>query len=270
VRGLVLDYRAGWQSTFLDAAQVRSALALLLAPASAATGIAVPDAAALEAMRVGPDAAPTAAAAPWIHLYAAMLGLSVVLPRTLLALWAAARGRWLGQRIVLPGGDLYFLRLLREQRGDGARVQVLPYGTAATPAAQAGLHSLLAAGLGEGAQTTYAAAVAYGDEDEAAALAAPPGTTLRLVLADLGATPEDDSHGRHLQALRKGAPGVPLLLLVDEAAFVARFAANPARVAERRAAWQRFAAAQGFELLIADLRHPDPKAAEAALQRVLG
>jgi len=33
LRGLVLDYRAGWQSTFVDAATVQAALQLLLAPA---------------------------------------------------------------------------------------------------------------------------------------------------------------------------------------------------------------------------------------------
>ena len=49
------------------------------------------------------------------------------------------------------------------------------------------------------------------------------------------ATPEDDTHGRFLQALRAAAPEVPLLLLADSAAFDRRFAATPARGAERRA-----------------------------------
>ena len=82
LRGLVLDYRAGWQSTFLDAADVHRVLAPLLAPASAVTGIAVPDAAAHRAMRLTAPAQPASApAAPWIHLYAATLAMAVVLPR---------------------------------------------------------------------------------------------------------------------------------------------------------------------------------------------
>jgi hypothetical protein len=62
LRGLVLDYRAGWQSTFLGAAQVQAALDGLLAPASAATGVPVP---AVAALQVAPEAAPTGPAAPW-------------------------------------------------------------------------------------------------------------------------------------------------------------------------------------------------------------
>ncbi len=60
-------------------------------------------------------------------------------------------------------------------------------------------------------------------------------TTLRLALVDLGATPEDDTHGRFLHALRAAAPGVPLVLLADASAFDRRFAGLPARGAERRA-----------------------------------
>ena len=38
LRGLVLDYRAGWQSTFLQADTVQRVLSTLLAPATALTG----------------------------------------------------------------------------------------------------------------------------------------------------------------------------------------------------------------------------------------
>ena len=51
-RGLVLDYRAGWDSTFLDAADVRRLLAALLGPASALSGLALPDVPALAALRL--------------------------------------------------------------------------------------------------------------------------------------------------------------------------------------------------------------------------
>jgi hypothetical protein len=269
VRGLVLDYRAGWQSTFLESGQVSDVLATLLAPATAVTGIAVPDAAALQALRFGPEAAPTAPAAPWIHLYAAMLGLFVVLPRTLLMALAAWQAHRYARHLPLQRGELYFQRLLREQAGALARVQVLPQGAPPTAAALAGLRALLAAGLGPGLQLDLAAATAYGDEDSAAALVPPAGTSLRLLLVDLGATPENDTHGRFAQALRAGAPALPLLLLADEAAFLARFASLPARVAERRTAWQRWAAAQQLDLLCADLRHPDLAAAEPALQQLM-
>ena len=105
LRGLVLDYRAGWQSTFATADQVQTALRWLLAPASAVTGIAVPDVAPL---RVGPGADATATAAPWIHLLAASLLLAVVLPRSLLAWRAGVRAARLTQRFPLPLDTPYF------------------------------------------------------------------------------------------------------------------------------------------------------------------
>ena len=99
LRGLVLDYRAGWQSTFADAATVQSALDVLLAPAAAISGVAVPDVAPL---RLGPDVDATASAAPWIHLYATTLLLAVVLPRLLLAGLAARRAWREARDFALP------------------------------------------------------------------------------------------------------------------------------------------------------------------------
>lgn len=105
LRGLVLDYRAGWQSTFLDAAGVQQALAWLLAPASRLSGIAVPDVAPL---RIGPGGDAVATAAPWIHLYATTLALAVLLPRGLLAVLAGWRARWLSRHFPLPLDTPYF------------------------------------------------------------------------------------------------------------------------------------------------------------------
>ena len=105
LRGLVLDYRAGWQSTFLDAQAVQHGLDFGLAPARWATGIVPPPVAPL---RVGPDGVAVASAAPWIHLYAATLALFVVLPRSLLALLAGWRARRQARRFPLPLETPYF------------------------------------------------------------------------------------------------------------------------------------------------------------------
>ena len=106
LRGLVLDFRAGWQSTFLDSAAVHQLLSTLLAPAQAVTGIAVPDAAALEAIRLtAPTQPASASAAPWIHLYGATLVLAVVLPRLALALLALGQSLYRSRRFVLPLND---------------------------------------------------------------------------------------------------------------------------------------------------------------------
>jgi hypothetical protein len=270
LRGLVLDYRAGWQSTFLDPAAVRGVLALLLAPASALTGIGVPDAEAIAALRVGPDAVATAPAAPWLHLYAATLALAVVLPRTLLALAAAWRMWHCAQRVPLPLHEPYFQRLLHDLQGRAPLVQVLPHGAAPSPQATLGLRDWLQQACGDGLQLRMAPATAYGSEEQATTLLPEPGATLRVLLADLGSTPEDDSHGRLLQSLQaQAAVGAPLLVLTDEAAFRQRFAQLPARLAERRAAWQAFAHARGAGWVGVDLQQPDLAGAQALLQAAL-
>ncbi len=105
LRGLVLDYRAGWQSTFVDAPTVQAALDVLLAPARWLIGIAVPEVAPL---RVGPGGNAHASAAPWIHLLAATLALAVVLPRLLLAGLAGWRAHRGAQHFVLPLDTPYF------------------------------------------------------------------------------------------------------------------------------------------------------------------
>ena len=82
---------------------------------------------------------------------------------------------------------------------------------------------------------------------------------------DLTATPEAEAQGRFVQRLQAVADAAPLLAVVDEAAFRQRFGALPERLAERRAAWQRWADGLGVTLMCCDLNQPDPRAAEAVL-----
>jgi hypothetical protein len=257
LRGLVFDIRAGWQSTFLDATTVRALLATLLAPASAATGIAVPDVAGIEAMRVT-QAAPAAlaSAAPWIHLYGAMLLLLVIGPRLLLAAAAAWRAGAMRRHFPLALDAPYFADLLRRRRGGVARVLVLPHAAPCSAAAVLGLRTLLAQTFGDDVELQPAAPTRIGDEDRPPPLA--EGLALCVVLVDLGATPEAESHGRLLDAVARRAAGVPLLLAADEAGFRRRFSGLPGRVEERRGAWRAFAEARGVAFFSADLEAPDP------------
>src|SRR5438067_2450598 len=79
LRGLVFEYRAGWESTFLDATSVQRLLSFVLAPASAVTGIAVPSAEHLTTIRFPETSGENAA--PRLHLYAPTLMPFVRLPR---------------------------------------------------------------------------------------------------------------------------------------------------------------------------------------------
>jgi hypothetical protein len=269
LRGLVFDIRAGWQSTFLDAGTVHTLLAALLAPAVALTGIGVPDAAAIEALRVTPTQAASASAAPWIHLYAAMLCVCVVLPRALLAAVALWRASALARRFALPLDTPYFQSLLRHHRGGTGVVQVLPHGAAPGAQAALSLRALLATVFGEAVQMQVAAVTAVGDEERVPPAPAGTAVALCVLLVDLGATPEGEAHGRFVQTLRKAAPATPLLLLADEAAFKRRFGTLPERLAQRRAAWQALADAQTVPLLCADLDQPDLAALKPLLEAAL-
>ena len=265
LRGLVWDYRAAWQSTFLAADTVHALLSIALAPASAVSGVSVPDAAGIAALRVGPGLGGTGGpAAPWIHLYATWLLLGAVLPRASMALWAAWRARRLAADFALPLQEPYFQALGRTQRMQSAALQLLPY--AQTPTAQAvlNLRSLLARICGEGLKLEVADTVAFGDEDQP--LPTLPSGWQRLACFELSATPEAEHQGRWLQRLAQQGS---VLALVDEAGFQNRFASQPQRLEDRRKAWRELARAVGCELVFVHLGQDGPDG-EAALRVALG
>jgi len=262
LRGLVLDYRVGWQSTFLTPEAARAVVATLLAPASQLSGIAVPDVAAFAAMRVGDGAAPAgASAAPWIHLLALTLALFVVLPRVVLALVADARARWRAARFPLPLEQPYYQRLARLSHGGAAKVVVFPYGGTVSPQATLGLRALLDEAFGPRLVVEFAAGVAFGAEDDAA-LAVPPDTSHAIALFDLAATPESENQGRFLRRLAATLPaGAALGVVLDESQFARRFGGVGERVAERRDAWRRWG--EGHHSVPLALALESPAAADA-------
>jgi GTPase Era involved in 16S rRNA processing len=97
-RGLVFDYQALWQSTFLSAASAHSVVGLVLSPAVWLGNIfgsaAFPDLASFEQLRA--PASQGENAARWIHWYAITVFLVVLLPRCLLALWSNRKAKQLG------------------------------------------------------------------------------------------------------------------------------------------------------------------------------
>jgi len=252
LRGLVLDYRAGWQSTFLDAAQVHALLSRLLAPAAALSGVVMPDPAAVAAMQIGPGGQAPAPAAPWIHLLAATLGLFVVLPRCLLAAAATWQCRRRLAAIPLPIGEPYFEQLLRQREGRRAVVQVLPAGLPAQDRWVPDLHRFLAPRWGADVELRVIPTLPL-DDDDTPPPTAPGDIAERVVLFDLTSTPEDEVHGRLVDRLLAATPAVPLTLGVDESAFVARFATTPQRIEQRRALWRDFAARHGAALVLLPL-----------------
>ena len=273
VRGLGLDYRAGWESTFLEAARVRALLDFALGPAAWLTGIALPDAARLEAMRMpGSSGEP---AGRWIHLYAVTVALTVLLPRLLLATLARLREHRLATRFPLALDDAYFSALVRAHRGEAASVVAVPYSHPLSPQAALGLRALLGSAMGAKTALTIAPTCAYGEEESAAAaLRAAQRPTLVLALLNATATPEPQAHDVFVDTLATALPaGASLLVLVDESDFVARFGdTDPTatrRRDERRAAWTRFLASRGHRPVIVDLERTAAPLAARALREAL-
>ena len=266
-RGLVLDYRAAWESTFLSAPIAHALVTGVLGPASQLSGIALPDATAFAALRAEHGVASVGApAAPWIHLIAITLLGFVVLPRSVLALVGHALAMTRVRRFALPLETPYYQRLLRLRRSGPARASVHPYGAVPAPQATLGLRALLVAALGPRLDMNVAPAVGFGSEDEALPRVE-PSITHAVVLFDLGATPEGENQGRFLRAVQAAVPGgAAVAVIVDAASFARRFTGLGERMAERREAWRAWGEAHGVAPVVVDLEAADAAAAGPLLQ----
>jgi hypothetical protein len=102
LRGLVVRYQFGWESTFLDATQVHAIVSVLFAPLTLLPGLApftLQEIAATQnfAGESGAAGMGGAAGSRWVGMYVGLLLLAVVLPRLALAAWARWREhRWQG------------------------------------------------------------------------------------------------------------------------------------------------------------------------------
>ena len=301
-RGLVFDYRAGWDSTFLHASAVHHLLGWVLGPAAALSGQVLPSAQALAGLRLATGGSESAA--PWIHLWALTLVLAVVLPRLALAAWAAWQARRRATRLALPTdaagttshddanatnpsspGDLQ--RLMRGATGQPLPVLVLPYSYALDAGRQAALARVLEANLGPGVLMQLMASLPMGAEDDLprwlptpATLASSPkrrpsssptsspAATTVVALFALTATPERETHGAFVRALAAHFRGQAVLrVMVDTAGFRARFVGGDGalRLAQRQAAWQSLMQELGVLPLFIDLGTPLSGAQAAAM-----
>lgn len=267
LRGLLFEYRAGWESTFLDASMVHAILSTLLQPFANLLAQPFPDVAQIAALRW--DRGDGENAAAWIHLYTLAVLLLVILPRLLLAAIAWLRERALARHFPLSLDDAYFRRALTTWRTAPAYVRVRPYAYTPDEQAAEGLRRLIRQQFGDDVQLHVFPVVAFGDEDavEAPKTEASPKADLDIVLFNLAATPEPEHHGVLLDRLQaKGNPR--LAVLVDESAYRARLgppATAAQRLGERRQAWTGFAAAQGLILSSVDLQTGDRAAFEQAI-----
>jgi hypothetical protein len=277
LRALGVEYRAGWESTFVGAGTLERALGLVLGPASALTGIGLPDTAQLDALRWERGAGENAG--HWIHLYAATAALFIIGPRLALGMWHGLRVLRLRRHFPVPGEeDFYVRRLLRGAGGGGSRVRIVPYSFHPPEATQRDLKRLLGDLLGERMQVTIDQPVPYGEEDgwlEGSGLERDDADHL-LLLFNLSATPEAENQGAFAAGARRrveqGQAHAALTALLDESSYRRRLAGQGGaeeRLETRRAAWEKVLSGAGVPPLPIDLDSGDLGALSRALEGAL-
>lgn len=253
LHGLVFDYRAGWDSTFAGANEVRTLLGLVLGPAAALSGIGLPDVQTLAGLRWA-DGSAGESAARWIHLYALTLVGAIVVPRLLLALWAAARAQRHALTISLPLDEPYFTRLRHAARATPQPVTVLPYSYQLGAAEQAALGAALVDVIGPGAQPQVSQSLPLGAEDDLHHLLPAQLADTVVALFAMTATPERETHGAFARALAAALPPrCALHVVIDESGFRRNQGSGSdaeLRLRQRRSAWER---------LLQDLSLPPPR-----------
>jgi hypothetical protein len=273
VRGTLLRYDAGWESTFLGTAQVRSLLGLLFGPVAGWSGVALPQSIEeVEALRWTTTGG-GGHAAPWIHLIALSLGCFVLLPRLLLAATATLGLARLDRAKSLPEElRAYAAALLRGGPArPGGVISVTPYAYEPSDTTLASLERWLETEAGGDVRVDRRATLRYGDE-EGASSAFDAGANRvadqHVLLMSLAATPETENHGVVITAARDSArrarPPGALRVVVDAAPYAARFEVDPSlasRLGERQRLWHRFVAGYGLDAEIVDLRNGDDRLA---------
>jgi hypothetical protein len=263
-RGLLSQYVAGWESTFLDATRVHAILSVLFAPAEWLLGLQGFTVADIEALRF--SSAPSAEGGRrWVLLYAATLVLLVVVPRLILAGIAHLQAHWHAGHIAIDLDQPYFRQLRTKMGGPPGVLRVLPYSYTIDETRDRGLTAVAAMLLGENASVMLRPASAYGDEPDAALLdSGANGVTMTAVLFNLAATPENENHGVFIDRLKASSPR--MTVMIDESSLAERLGvdAGKARIAERVALWQQFCAHHKVTPIIVNLVDPTARPLEVA------
>ena len=249
LRGFSFLYKAGWDSTFMEAEGVHTFLSLLFAPASWLLGTPMPGVEAIADLQ----GIARANAAIWIHFWAMTTILFIVLPRTLLAAAAWKHKVRLAADIQLPSNEPYFRRLLNPYHGKGLLVEVLAYSHRVKEADDRFL-AFLSDAFGVLADIHMGHTVQYGEPlpqfpaDSDRGLCA-------VVLFNVAQAPEE-THSEFLAELKttirsRGRPNM-LLVLLDCEAYAQ--IDHEKRLGERCQAWATLVKECGLQAL----RYRDP------------
>lgn len=238
-RGIGTAYTVGWTSTWL--AGHEAWLANLFAATYGLVpleifGLSFPDAAAIADMnlRVNPEGSPDAAA--WLLRLMGLVAGVVILPRLLLAFVADRRAKAARTSFVWTEEE--------------TEVAASPQDPASVSPALTGATVLTTVPADESLRRRTAALLMQPDlhwrtidvwKDEPENVLASVDTEAAVFLFDATATPEDEVHGRWLEAVAKRREG-SLPLLVDLSGLEKQFGTDSERLTARKALWESFAA----------------------------
>ncbi len=244
LRGFSFLYKAGWDSTFMEAEGVHTFLSILFAPASWLLGAPMPGVEAIADLQ----GTARANAAIWIHFWAMTTMLFIVLPRTMLAAAAWMRKTRLADAMHLPSNEPYFRRLLSPYRGKGLLVQVLAYSHRVREADDR-LLAFLSDAFGILADIHMGNSVQYGDRPPTFP-ADPDRGLCAIALFNVAQAPEE-THSEFLEELKttirgRGRPNM-LLVLLDCEAYTQ--IDHEKRLRERCQAWSTLAKECGLQAL---------------------
>ncbi len=244
-RGWSKEYRAVWESTLLNEAGARTFFHALFTPASKITGVAIPlD--EIKQMHRGAESfgGKPGAALPWIHLYAATLGLFVIVPRVLFALLESLRASRVPV-LVLRGAEWrdYIAAIRASAQGDGATVEIIAHALSLDEASRERWRQL-ARTRWRDAGAVDCRVVAPGGETDFIGSWRPAAPRILLVF-NLAATPETEVHRALaeslLSKLHQTSPAAVLALALDDTELKKRwsgFADAGSKIETRTASWR--------------------------------
>ncbi len=266
LRGLAFEYKATWESTFLDASVVHGLLSVMLAPGAWLTGIAIPGTAHIQSIQ-----APSSEnAAAWLHLYAASVFLIVLMPRIVFASWAGYKEWKLSRTFPLSLDEAYFRHLLRNFHAEPERVRVIPFSYTLPEPVQAGLESIVTRTFGGGSSLILEPPVLWDDDGGIVRSMAKEGRGPVIALFNLTATPENEVHGAFIESLKGHFEAEhSLIAVVDESAFHARWPDDEVLLKKRRRAWSDWLASRRVGVVYANLADPNLESAEVDINEIL-
>jgi hypothetical protein len=275
IRGIVLRYEAGWESTFLSPASVHALLTVLYGPAALLSGIGLPSISGVNALR-WTGVSGGGEAASWIHLIALTAVLYIIVPRLILACLSGFNLWRLSRNPPLPAAFIGYGRAVLAGAAGGARresVSVICFAYDPSPASIAGLQTLLATTLGAIIKIEMQATVRYGEEDAFRATLMSNGaeaTHWNVLLMTAASTPEPENHGAVISTLRdsltRESQPLPLLIVIDTGPYAARMQGDATfeqRLHERRKLWSEFVAGYGLSACLVDLSGITPESPAA-------